>query len=40
MAFNGLQPSDAHAVLGRFVLGPTGARLREIPVIVRRLHDD
>lgn len=35
-----LQGPDAHAVFGRFVLEPTGARLREIPVIVRRLHDD
>lgn len=35
-----LQGPDGHAVLGRFVLEPAGARLREIPVTVRRLHDD
>jgi len=35
-----LQGPDAHAVLSRFVVEPTGAALREIPVTIRRAHDD
>jgi hypothetical protein len=34
-----LHGPDAHAVLSRFVIEPTGAVLREIPVTIRRAHD-
>jgi hypothetical protein len=34
-----LHGPDAHAVLSRFVVEPTGAALRKIPVTVHRVHD-